>query len=417
METFFRRHRLALLLLFFTAVCLPLLLHKKETKYTFDETSFHLPAIQQIRGHWPRLDLNADSLSATAPGYQYLLAGISLFTGPDKITLRLVNLGLSLSVLLVLWFAWPRGTDDALRLAALMPLAACNFFVKSASYIVTDNAALLAVAGSLCLSLLGRTPGALPGAGVIAALAVFCRQINLWLEAPLLLRLLRTTRPIHWWPALLPLAVLGWLVHAWGGLVPPAWTSHHRGGLVFAAGAYQFALCAILGVFYYAAVAPADWRQNLLNRWTVSGGLIGLLVTLAGNTVPSYEAGRWGGYLWTVAEYAPLIGQTSLVFLITAPLGGAMLGLLTQHLWRVVGAQSAVPWLITVLSFMATGLTNRQVFQRYYEPPLLVLLLIWLVLLTANNQSPLRLKILYLLAGLELGVTALTAYGITFFRL
>ncbi len=418
MKSFFLRYRLALLLLFFSALCLPLILHKGETNYSADETYFHLPSILQIRAHWPRLDLKADSLSATAPGYQYVLAGVSLLTGPDKTVMRLLNLGTSLGVLVVLWFAWPRGTDGALRLAALLPLAACNFFVKSASYVVTDNAALLATAACLVLTLLGNSPSRLPCAGLAAAAAaaIFFRQINIWLEASLCLRLIQTTRPACWWPVLPPLAMLAWLVHAWGGLVPPTWTSHHRSGLVMAALSYQLALFPLIGLFYYAAASPKDWPKHLLNRWTVIGASLGLLGTLAGPTFPSVESGRWSGYLWPVAEHLPVIGHISLLFAVMAPLGGAILGLLARHLWRTAGPEFALPWLVAVLGFMATGLINRQVFQRYYEPSLLVLLLIWLAIISQRSPAPPRFRLtpLYLLGALELGVTTVKAYGRTF---
>ena len=83
----------------FALLCLPLLVSDRVTNYTFDESNYHLPAIRQIRAHWPRLDLLADSLSATAPGYQYALATASFVTTSHRLPLRLVNFAVSLGVL------------------------------------------------------------------------------------------------------------------------------------------------------------------------------------------------------------------------------------------------------------------------------------------------------------------------------
>lgn len=412
----FRHTQLALLLLIVTAVCLPLLLFKGETNYTADEREFYLPAIRQISAHWPQLDLMRDSLSATPPGYPYFLASLSKIIGEERTSLRIVNLIVSLGVLVILWASWPSGISPALRMAAILPLAGSNFFIKSASYVVTDNAALLTVVATLCLTLLARSPNALPVSGVAAALGVFLRQLNFWLEAPLLLRLFRTRSPLHWWPALLPFTVLLWLIQAWGGLVPPAWASALHRGVFPAAGAYQLAVLGVLGGFYYFAARP-DWRTDLSSRWVVMGGVFGLLVALIAPTTPDFAAGRWGGYLWELAALLPRIGTASWLFLLLSPIGGVILVLLTRQLWAVLGAERALIWLATLLAFMVTGLANRQIFHRYYEPTLLVLLFIWLILAQRSHPAPSsrsRPEVLYVLGVFQISVTFLTAHARTF---
>jgi hypothetical protein len=416
MNRAFRHIRLTLLLLMVTAVCLPLLLFKGETNYTADESAFYMPAVRQITAHWPQLDLQRDSLSATPPGYPYFLASLGKIIGGDRTSLRFVNLFVSLGVLVVLWMAWPSGVSPGLQLAAILPLAGSNFFIKSASYVVTDNASLLIVAATLCLTLVAGNPSALPVAGAAAALGVFLRQINFWLEAPLLLRLFRTRAPLHWWPALLPFALLLWLVQAWGGLVPPAWASVLHRGVFPAAGAYQLAVFGCLGGCYYLAGRP-DWRNDLSSRWVALGGVLGLTAALVGPTTPDVAAGRWGGYLWELSARLPQIGTASSLFLLLSPVGGVILALLTRRLWTVIGAERALIWLATVLAFMATGLVNRQIFHRYYEPTFLVLLFVWLILVqkspTERSSRP-RPQALYALGLLQIVVTLLTAHARTF---
>lgn len=410
-----RRHLpLVALVLSCVALCLPLVLLPGDTPYTFDETNFYLPAIQQIRADWPKLDVSGTSLSATAPGYQYVLASLSFLTGSSLTAIRLLNLGISLGLPLVLWFAWPPGAGSRWRVCALVPLVGGCFFVRSASNVMTDNAALLAATGALTLIFVPRFRPGLALAGVLAALAVFVRQITIWLMAPLAVRLLGLGRNGPWWTLLCAPAVLVWLILAWGGLVPPTWQSQTV-GLGYAAAPYQLAVLGVLGGFYYASVSP-NWRDDLGNRWNWAGAAGGLLLALACPTAPSYDAGRWGGYFWNAADHLPIIGQRSVLFFVLAPWGGWMLSALIRRLWFTAGAHLALIWLSAFLAFFATGLLNLQVHHRYYEPVILVLLIFWQILL-ASSPPPapvVRLRPLVLLGAGQVLITMLTAYGRTF---
>jgi hypothetical protein len=403
----------------FTLCCLPLLFATRENNYTWDETSYHLPAIRQIREHWPGLDLLKDSLSATAPGYHYLLAGKSHLTGHGRLPLRLVNFTVSLGLLGLLWQIWPAGSSARLAFLAVLPLAASNFFVKSASCIVTDNAALLTIAGSLAALFFGSAPRGPRWSSGLATAAVCIRQSSVWLVMPLLIRLTGSGRSrVRWLLLAPPLLALGWLVAAWHGLVPPAWQDKHQAtaGLVPAAGAYALSVLGILGAAYYAAGRPVTWTADLRNVWTGLGALAGLSLALAGPNVPGYTEGRWGGYLWDLAARLPM-GQTySPLFLLLAPVGGAVLAMLARRLWLEAGAAAALPWLAAYVAWLVSGLSNRLVFHRYFEPVTLVLLICWLALVIRSRppvSSP-GLKPLAILGAGQLLVTLLTAHARTF---
>jgi hypothetical protein len=404
----------------FALLCLPLLLSSHENAYTWDETSYYLPAVRQIREHWPRLDVLGDSLSATAPGYPYVLAGVSFLTSPGRFPLRLVNFAVSVGVLALLWRTWPAGAGPRLALLALLPLAASNFFVKSASCVVTDNAALLAITGTV-VTLFLRPAGTGPvWASALATVAVLVRQSGAWVIAPLGFCLLRARGPAARWLLLIPpVAALGWLVVTWGGLVPPAWqAAHYAGtGLVPAAGAYLLGVLAILGVFFYAAARPAEWRTDLTALGTGVGALLGLAVALVGPTMPDYAAGRWGGYLWEIAARLPSMHSHSLLFVILSPAGGALLAMLGRRLWLETGAATALPWLVTFFAWAGAGLSNRQVFHRYFEPFILVMLICWLVMLVRVRPPGLpgvTARPLLALGGVQVALTLVTVYGRTF---
>lgn len=407
------------LIALFAVLCVPLMLVEDEGPYTADETAYYLPAIRQIRSHWPALDVSRDSLSATGPGYHYFLATVSLVTGTGRLPLRAVNFTVSVAVFAVLWRAWPAGTTPLFALLALLPLAASNFFVKSASFVVTDNAALLAVTGTLATLFCSARPGAGIVAGLLSAAAVLVRQSNAWLAAPLAIRLFQSGRAWHWVALAFPFAILGWLAIAWGGLVPPAWQQVHYGssGLVPAAGVYLLAVLAPLGAVYYLAARTPDWRDDWRSPLVIVGTAAGLGLALAGPTTPDYEAGRWGGYLWNLAARLPAFGGRSGLFLVLTPLGAAMLVALARRLWRETG-HGTWPWLAAFLAWAAAGLANRQVFHRYFEPTILVLLICWLALLArariAQGRAAFDGRPLAVLGLVQLAATVITAHGRTF---
>lgn len=408
------------LLLPFALLSLPLLFSTKETNYTNDESQYYLPAIRQIHAHWPRLDLKEDSLSATAPGYPYFLAGVSLITGTERLVLRMANWIISLGVLMLLYFAWPGGSGRTFAVLAILPLAASNFFVKSSANVVTDNPCLGLTTAALLALLLQPTIRALGRASLCSAAAVFVRQSQLWLLAPIALATLRASGKRWRYLFLLPpTLVLGWLVLSWGGLTPPAWREIHRASLETApaAAAYVLAVVGLLGALYYAAARGAPLPNEWRNPWVLLGALGGLVIAMLSPTLPDATTGRWGGYLWTIAGLLPDFHGRSLLFLLLATLGGVVLALLMRRLWLEAGAPIATTWGSALFAWMGSVLLNRQMFHRYYEPTILVFLICWLLLLIrARSVATTRLAHWPLLglAAAQTAVTLLTAHGRTF---
>jgi len=338
----------------------------------------------------------------------------------------LATFAVSLALLGLLWGLFPR-EHAVLGAAAVLPLAASNFCVKSASWIVTDNPALLAMTATLALILLAPRPCTTAWAGGMAAVTVFVRQMYAWLVAPILLRVWFDCRGgrdgARWtWAlaALPPLGIVGLLAIAWGGLVPPGWRDvvHDPAGTNPAAPlAYGLAVLGLLGGFYYFVMAQANWRRDF-GRWSTRiGAGLGLALTLAGPTYTSMPAGRWGGYLWNLAGHLPTPAGRSLVFLGLAPLGGSFAGMLFERLRAESGRTTAWLWLASYAAWLLSYAPSRLVFHRYFEPATLVFLVFWLLLIVRARQDrgPVwRLPLGVLTTG-QIMITLLTAHYRVFF--
>jgi hypothetical protein len=408
--------------LLFSALCLPPLLSGRRSNFTSDEATYYLPAIKQIRAHWPALDLQRDSLSATAPGYQYLLATIALVTGVHRVPLRLATFAASLVLLWLLWRSFPL-RQRPLATAAILALACSNFYVKSASWIVTDNAALLAMTGALFSLLLSsaNSVAATAWSGVLGAAATFIRQIDVWLAVPMAWRawcqhMSGRGRTGLWIMAapLAPIVVLALLIIAWHGVVPPRWAAvHYPRGVNFAAPlVYELAITGCLGGFFCVTVAGSEWRKNLGNRWAAVGAGVGFILALAGATSPSVPAGRWGGYFWVLAGLLPAPAGRSIVFLLLAPLGLWLAVTMFHHLKAAAGAKTATSWAGSGLMWAISNAANREVFQRYFEPAILIFMILWLALIVRNrpDTQPVRWTPLAMLAVGQFGLTVITVH-------
>lgn len=406
-----------LLCALFGGLCFPLIFSKQECNYSQDESSFHLPAIRQIAAHWPLLDIANDSLSATAPGYHYLLATAALLTGQSTVALRLINWTVSVLVLIVL-FRHVRthlsGLDAAL---VLLPLGCSSFFVKSASWVVTDNAALLLVTLCIlsCLKKRADTHGDWK-TSLLIAVSVFIRQMTIWLAvlplasaitSPHEERRRKIVRACLW--SIPPFVMLSVLIIKWSGLVPPAWRETSV-ALSSAGPVYLLSVFALFAFFYlpnYRTASEFKPERTLL----VSAAFVGLVLSLLQPTTPDHTAGRWGGYLWNLAEYFPQLADRDLIFCLLCPLGTIAVAAVWQTLIAKGNHQAAVLFIVGLIAWTATFVVNRQAFHRYFEPTILVFFISLTPLLVQKTASLRRWRIgLALCSVAQLGVTLATAH-------
>ncbi len=422
-----RWNSFASLALLFAVVCAPLILSQRGTKYTADERNWHIPATRQIRAHWPSLDLKADSLSATAPGYHYFLATVSLVTGTSRLALRGITWGVSLGLLYFLWQLFP--SDRRMwAMAALLPLAMSNFFVKSSVWVVTDNPGMLCATVTLAALFLSEGKAATWRAGIAAGAATFIRQLHVWTAAPTALLAWRTwhrsdRRPIDLalsLPVILPVAVVLLLFLSWHGLVPPAWQSYQvNAGIgtgAIASFCYILAVDFIIGLWFWLAAVDEKLTTALRSAPALLAAAAGLALALVTPTDYNPPDGRWGGYLWNLAAHLPVIGHRSIVFLLLTPLGAALLAAMAARLDRHIGRFEALAWFGSYTVWAATFLPNKFAYQRYFEPMTLVFFILWLLLLVAKtNMIRQKPGWLWTLAVVQLAITLATAHYETWF--
>jgi hypothetical protein len=412
----------------FACLTLPVILFgTHETIYSLDQDRYHVPAIQQISAKWPRLDLKQDCLSAIAPGYHYFLATLGRIFGAKIMVLRMINLLVSLIGLLMLYRFAARNGLPWHAFWLVLPLATSNFFVKSASWVVTDNASLTLVILTLWLLFMGRSAG--DGGwltGIAATAATMCRQLNVWLLGPMLLKRLISKRRkpeacdegIHrsteaWLadlagivPLLLPALLLCVLYRAWNGFVPPQWRDASL-SVSSCPIAYLLSVFGVLGFFYTIGRGRDFWRGCRADPliWSLAG--VGVFAAILSPSSYSPGQGRWGGYFWGAVCLLPNVADRSLLFLFAAPLGGVIVGAVFRAIGRASGRVSALLWLVAVASWAATFVINRQVFHRYYEPMVLVFLVMGsaLSMTTGDSENSRSWKGLSVLASLQIALT------------
>ncbi|MEO1716541.1 MAG: hypothetical protein AAFR76_05460 [Planctomycetota bacterium] len=359
----------------------------------FDARAYHLVVIEGFAETWPVADVS-DYLSATTPGFHWLLAGAAKF-GASQVAIELI--AASIAALLLGVIAWWAARESRWSLGWLvaMPLAASAYVVHAGTTVLPDNAGWLGVLAVLLLCL--RPPAGLAWLAVGLAMLglVLIRQSHVWAAGVIVAagwlgahgtllfgrdvlarKIRRTLLAIA--TTLPAVGVLALFVWVWGGLVPPTFAGQSGGAhpdvrsrLSLIAPAYILMLVGL-----YAPFFAAWWWRGLRESWqrvavfAAAGSIVGLALALVGPSTFSLEAGREGGY-WRLIEAGPVLGdRTSVVLVALSAFGGAMAG----------ACGSALParrrWLLLVAlaGFAAAQIVNANTWQRYYEPLVLMLL-------------------------------------------
>lgn len=408
-----------------------------------DQIDYHELVVRQFLADFPRPDFS-DYRSATTPGYHFVVAAAARVVGDSRVTLQILGSLFTIALLGVLGWAVGTRAPPTMALALCAPVLASLYVWPAGVWLLPDNAGWLGVLAILLIALRSTVCARtyLVG-GVVLALLVFMRQIHLWPAACLWtaawLGSARDEDPASpyladEWHALtrepkprfaraglaiaatLPaFAVVAAFASLWGGLTPPMFQGEVVGevghqGLNPAAAPFVLSIFAIVSVFYLGFLgAPIGWMLTRGKRWALVAAIAGAAVALLPATTFDQDAGRWTG-LWNIAGALPSMGgRTSLLILLLSAAGGVFV-----LLWAL-----AVPrrdrWVLlaALVAFMAAMTASQELWQRYVEPAVLMLVIL-LAVRTApvDPRSPMHLARLGGPLLLGVAFAALTAYKI-----
>lgn len=167
-------------------------------------------------------------------------------------------------------------------------------------------------------------------------------------------------------------AIVAGFVLLWGGLTPPMFQKKLHGGNP-AAPAFILSLAACYAVFFLPLLAGtlrSLWRDR--RPLVIAVGLAGIALAAIPETTFSISHGRYSG-LWNLVralDALTIAGHTSPVLLILAPIGAVLL-------LALLAGQSARERLVfgaALAGFIAAQAASRDLWQRYSEPFLLMLI-------------------------------------------
>lgn len=368
-----------------------------------DQLLYHEVVVRVFAREFPHLGYH-DYLSATTPGYHTLLAAVVWAGVEARWALQLIASAFTLGLVALLggWLARRAGEFEGLLLA--LPVALSLYVWPAGVWLLPDNAAWLGVLAVVLLALRPRTDWKLYVlGGLVLGALVFTRQIHVWsagvlwlaawlggeradgpdnpgLGEPSAAELLRPRadrlgRAALAVAASLPaLAIVLAFLLLWKGLTPPTFQDVESGRVGYHGGnpataAFILALVGLVSLFYGGYLAPVLGELARRPWWLAAAVAVGLLASLLPETTFSKEAGRWTG-LWNVAARFPVLaGRTSPLIVALAVLGAvAMLAwgraLRWRDRWVLLGA---------VVAFAAAQSSSQELWQRYVEPLVLIL--------------------------------------------
>ncbi len=394
----------------FACAVLPVIMFGSDaTSEASDEAAAHLPTVLQFAAQLPTPDLH-DYPSATGPGYHLLMA-VPARLGVGVHGLRIIGSLAGLALLLLVWRTAARAAGPAVALALTLPLLVSTYVLSGSAWLTTDVLSVLIGTTMVAIAAWWMpTMRTFLTLAVLFTAALSVRQSNVFLAAPILAAgilgspLGRSASDAEQWSgdeprswsrlaaaflALVPAALLLLaLVNMWGGLMPATFRSMHDKGLSPVAPAYGLAL---LGTWAAIALLPmAPEVLHTVRRHALAITLVASLAFLGAVVVDStwsVEQGRWGGAYWMIVKAFPAIGGRSIVIVAAAVVGAVLAAVLWIRAAEIRRGRQATIVLVSLLALMVVQAGNSQVWQRYFDPAILVALA-WLISLGINRTRP-----------------------------
>jgi hypothetical protein len=385
------------------------------TNDAFDEVNYHRPIIATMAADFPAVDI-VNYNAAMAPGYHVAMAAVLRATGAWT-AVRAANLTIGvLLVALAGHVAW-RFAPGWTAVLTTFTVAASSYVVSGSVWLTTDNLGLLLAFGSVALLVLDRPTAAQSlSSGILGALAAVVRQIHIWTAVPIATRALveaglklrdRTRPQLLLAPAALPIAAVGVLVALWGGLLPPRFVGHHGG---WNATTFVFGL-ALIGVYGlpWMLLMASHTRQTVASRAGIAAVVVAAVASLAPSSY-NVGAGRWGGWLWEAVRRTADLLDRSVLLVVLAIAGALTVATLTRRAIDRGHTREAVLLVVALGAWMTAQSANFQVWQRYFEPAILILLS-WLIALAPPSLDNGRWLLPLTMAGAVLTATILLVHG------
>lgn len=374
-----------------------------------DQQYFHLPSVMYLREKFPNIDI-VNMPTATGPLYHLLVSVVSgplhLGTGGTQIVGSLFAAALAA---VAVWYVRKISTVSG-QLLAVAPLLLSPYFWQSALWMLTDDAAILFAFAALIAMLSGTTGRHQLISGLLIACAIATRQTYVWLLAPAVVNLMYVLRnysaSVRIWavgrvaaPGMMVLAIL---VSLWGGLTPPSTHQFNASSYSFTSISYTFAVAAIfLTPILLATLGKSEIRERIPTAFTV--GLLAAVpaIVFSSGATNQPDESRRGGFVWSVVAIFPDVADRSLLLIVLAFIGGFVGTIVCFTLTRQIALLLATS-LVSVAIVTAAG---SQLYQKYIELPVAVLVLIALVYLFRVGRI-IRTWPLLLLALFQLAMTA-----------
>lgn len=357
----------------------------------FDQRDYHLPVILEFARTLPTPDLS-DYNSATTPGYHILMA-VVVRAGVEGLPLFIVNACFGVVLVAIVAGFVGRLSGVLVGIVAGCLLGASPYVLSSSVWITTDNLASIAlVAAFLTAAPIATARATYPlrcgvVASMFAVIGVLVRQILAYAAAFPGAAVVARACAMRRMPrgselgmaalALIPtMIVVAIFVKLWGGLVPPTFQKYHGGGANPVTPIYVLAVVAVWATPIFAGI-PGFLRELVSWRMLV----IAALAMLVACSLPSSYLVhvRFGGILWTIASKLPAPAERSLLIVPLAGLGAAVLGSYLR-LWSRADSSAArglgVYALLALVGMTVAQTMNTQCFERYIQPPVVVLALI-----------------------------------------
>ena len=399
-----------LLAVLFACAVLPVIMFGSDaTSEASDEAAAHLPTVLQFAAQLPTPDLH-DYPSATGPGYHLLMA-VPARMGVGVHGLRIIASLAGLALVLLVWRTAARAAGPAVALALTLPLLVSTYVLSGSAWLTTDVLSVLIGTTMVAIAAWWMpTMRTFLTLAVLFVAALSVRQTNVFLAAPILAAgilgspLGRSASDAEQWSgdeprswsrlaaaflALVPAALLLLaLVNMWGGLMPATFRSMHDKGLSPVAPAYGLAL---LGTWAAIALLPmAPEVLHTVRRHALAITLVASLAFLGAvvaDSTWSVEQGRWGGAYWMIVKAFPAFGGRSIVIVAAAVVGAVLAAVLWIRAAEIRRGRQATIVLVSLLALMVVQAGNSQVWQRYFDPAILVALA-WLISLGINRTRP-----------------------------